>query len=97
MCKGKGCFLFKIAKYLVVIGGINWGLVGLGMLLGKMDSWNLVNIIFGSMPAIEAIIYVLVGIAAVMKIFGCKHKNCDKCANGVCPADATDVKVEEKM
>ena len=75
----------KIAKWLVIIGGVNWGLLGLGMLLGKGDSWNLVRAILGSMPAIEAIVYVLVGIAAVMKIFGCK---CNKC-KGSCATDAS--------
>jgi len=82
-CKteGKKCSSLKIAKWLLVIGGINWGLVGLGMLLGSMSSWNLVHLIFGGMPWLEGIIYVLVGIAAVMKIFGCK---CHKCTDGTC-------------
>ena len=78
----------KVAKWLVIIGGINWGLVGLGMLLNS--NWNLVHWIFSSMPAIEAIIYVLVGIAAVMKIFGCK---CKKCKDGTC---AEGMKEENK-
>lgn len=55
--------LAQIARILVIIGGINWGLVGLGMLMGS--NWNLVNLIFGSIPVLEAIIYVLVGLAAV--------------------------------
>ena len=92
MCgKCKGCGPIKIAKWLVIIGGLNWGLVGVGMLLGS--SWNLVNLIFGSMPIVEAIIYVLVGIAAVVKIFGCKCKKCDKCQGGVC---GVETKVGEK-
>ncbi len=56
----------KIACVLVVIGGINWGLVGLGMLMGKMGGWNIVNMLLGSMPTLEGIVYVLVGISAVM-------------------------------
>lgn len=82
-CKG-GCTMKRIAKWLVIIGGINWGLVGLGMLLGNAGGWNIVNMIFGTMPTLEAVIYVLVGVAAVMKIFGCK---CQKCMNGTCGAD----------
>jgi uncharacterized membrane protein YuzA (DUF378 family) len=82
MCKGKKCSSMKIAKWLLVIGGINWGIIGLGMLLGNsLDSWNLIHLIFGSMAGIEGIIYVLVGIAAIMKIFGCK---CKKCKDGTC-------------
>ncbi|MEK9181474.1 MAG: DUF378 domain-containing protein [Patescibacteria group bacterium] len=63
-------------KVLVVIGGLNWGLVGLGMLLGKMDSWNVVHMILGSMATLEAVVYLLVGVAAVMKLIGCKCKKC---------------------
>ena len=81
-CKG-GCVGNMIAKILVIIGGINWGLVGIGMLL-KSD-WNVVKMILGSIPTLEAIVYVLVGISAVMMIFGCK---CAKC-KGTC-------RVEEK-
>ena len=83
MCKGKGgCSSLKVAKWLLIIGGINWGLVGLGLLLGNsLDSWNLVHMIFGRMAGLEGIIYVLVGIAAIMKIFGCK---CHKCKDGTC-------------
>lgn len=85
VCKG-GCMMGKIAKILVIVGGVNWGLIGLGMLMGNAG-WNVVNMIFGTMPTLEAIIYVLVGVAAVMKIFGCK---CHKCMNGSCG-------VEQKM
>lgn len=78
-CHGK-CGTSKIAWYLVLIGGINWGLVGAGMLMGS--SWNLVNMLLGGMPTIEAIVYLLVGISAVVSIFGCKCKKCkEACAS----------------
>jgi len=85
-CKdGKcSCLVGKLVKILVIVGGLNWGLVGLGMLFGSMSSWNLVSMIFGSMPMIEAIVYLLVGVAAVMSIFGCK---CKVCKDGVCVAE----------
>ncbi|MES2416405.1 MAG: DUF378 domain-containing protein [Patescibacteria group bacterium] len=70
-----------IAKILVIIGGINWGLVGAGMLMGSMNNWNVVNILLGGMPMIEAIVYVLVGVSAVVMIFGCRCKKCmENCA-----------------
>ena len=81
---GCKCLTAKIAGILVIVGGVNWGLVGLGMLLGSASSWNLVSMLFGSMPMIEAIVYLLVGVAAVMAIFGCK---CHKCKDGVCAVD----------
>ena len=96
MCKNCSCVGMIIAKVLVIIGGVNWGLVGLGMLLGKADGWNVVKMIFGSMPVLEGIIYVLVGIGALMMIFGCK---CGKCKDGVCASctPKEEVKMEGNM
>lgn len=53
----------QISKILVIIGGLNWGLVGLGNLMGS--DWNVVNMILGSIPTLEAIVYVLVGLSAI--------------------------------
>ncbi len=75
MCKCHGrCTTSKIGWALVLIGGINWGLVGIGMLMGS--NLNIVNMILGSWPMFEAIIYLLVGISAVVLVFGCKCKKC---------------------
>jgi uncharacterized membrane protein YuzA (DUF378 family) len=51
-----------ICFVLVVIGGINWGLVGLLNI-------NLVQGIFGFIPGIARIIYILIGIAAGYMIY----------------------------
>lgn len=64
-----------IACVLVTIGALNWGLLGLGQLLGSGD-WNVVHMILGSMPVVENIVYVLVGVAGVMKIVGAKLCPC---------------------
>jgi len=42
-----------IALLLLVIGGINWGLIG-------AFDYNLVNALFGFLPALESLIYILV-------------------------------------
>jgi len=49
--------LKKTALILVIIGGLNWGLVGL------LD-FDLVSAIFGVMSVISRIVYVLVGLSA---------------------------------
>jgi uncharacterized membrane protein YuzA (DUF378 family) len=90
-CGGGMCTVGKISKILLIIGGLNWGLMGLGMLLGKGDAWNIVRMVLGSMPTLEAIVYLLVGIAAVGKLFGCK---CKKCMGGTC---AVEGKTEGQM
>ena len=63
--------LHMLAFVLLVIGGLNWLLVGL-------FSWD-VGMLFGGMDAIVSkIIYVLVGLAAIYEIF--VHKStCKMC------------------
>ena len=51
----------KIALVLIVIGAINWGLVGI-------FNFNLVDTIFGAMSIISRIIYILVGISGLWAI-----------------------------
>lgn len=51
----------KIALVLIIIGAINWGLIG-------FFSFNLVDAIFGSMSVISRIIYALVGISGLWGI-----------------------------
>ena len=47
-----------IALVLIVIGGLNWGLVG-------VFSFDLVAAIFGDMSALSRIVYVIIGISAI--------------------------------
>ena len=50
-----------IALVLIIIGAINWGLVGI-------FNFNLVDAIFGAMSIISRIIYILVGISGLWAI-----------------------------
>lgn len=50
------------ALALVIIGGLNWGLVG-------AFDYNLVDSILGKGSALSRIVYVVVGIAAVYMIY----------------------------
>ena len=56
-----------VALALVVIGGINWGLVGAGEFADA--NWNVVNIILADFPNVEAIVYLLVGLAALYELY----------------------------
>lgn len=51
----------KIALVLIIIGAINWGLVGI-------FNFNLVDTIFGVMSWFSRIIYILVGISGLWGI-----------------------------
>ncbi|HEY0053696.1 MAG TPA: DUF378 domain-containing protein [Caulobacteraceae bacterium] len=46
---------------LVIVGGINWGLIGLA-------DFNLVEAIFGEGPGLTRVIYILVGVSAVWQL-----------------------------
>ena len=51
----------KIALALMVIGAINWGLIGL-------FKFNLVELLFGDMTVLSRIVYSLVGVAGLWGI-----------------------------
>ncbi|PID84547.1 DUF378 domain-containing protein [Candidatus Gracilibacteria bacterium] len=53
--------LCYISRILVIVGALNWGLVG-------AFDFNLVNTLFGSLPVLEKIVYIVVGLAALMEI-----------------------------
>jgi len=57
-------YLSLVGTLLVVVGALNWGLVGLSGLLGY-PSWNLVEMLLGSMPVLANLVYVLVGVAGL--------------------------------
>lgn len=50
-----------IVLALIVIGAINWGLIGL-------FNFNLVTYIFGDMQAISRLVFALVGIAGIWSL-----------------------------
>lgn len=59
-----------VAFILLIVGGLNWGLSAFGM--------NLVNMLLGSWPMVERIVYLLVGASAVYELI--THKdNCKEC------------------
>lgn len=56
-------FLGMIAGVLTVVGALNWGLIGIGVFLNR--DLNVVRMVVGTVPAAEAIVYILVGLGAV--------------------------------
>ena len=53
--------LEKIALVFTIIGGINWGLVGI-------FDYNLVEAIFGAGSVVTRIIYIIVAVSALINI-----------------------------
>ncbi|MDO8522242.1 MAG: DUF378 domain-containing protein [bacterium] len=65
--------LHTVAFILLIVGGLNWGLTAIG--------FNVVNMIVGSWPIVEQIIYILVGVAAIYEVVTHKQ-NCKDCGSG---------------
>jgi hypothetical protein len=55
------------------VGALNWGLMGL-------FDFNMVNIIVGSWPMVEKLVYILVGVSAVYVL--ATHKSDCKICGG---------------
>lgn len=53
-----------VAMGLLIVGGINWGLIG-------FFGFDLVAAIFGPMSVVSRIVYALVGLSAIYTIFSC--------------------------
>ncbi len=60
--------LGKLAWVLVVVGALNWGLVG------GFD-FNLVEKLVGKWPVVVKVVYVLVGLSALVSLFGLGKKS----------------------
>lgn len=68
--------LHTIAFILVVVGGVNWGLVGIN------SSYNLVAMLLGGFPVVEQVVYILVGLSAIY-LAATHKKDCRTCSAGV--------------
>lgn len=55
-------YLEKVALWLTIIGGLNWGLIGL-------FNFNLVGALFGELSLLSRIVYILVGLSAIWLIY----------------------------
>lgn len=63
--------MHSITFWLLVIGGVNWLLVGI-------IGWDIGNLFGGQGAIISKIIYILVGLSALYEVF--THKNrCKEC------------------
>ena len=54
-------YMYNIAYALIIIGALNWGLVG-------FFKFDLVAALFGDMTALTRLTYALVGLAAVVHL-----------------------------
>jgi len=76
----KYCTFGSIFYALMVVGAINWGLVGLGWLVGSGADWNVVHALLSKWMTVEGVVYVLVGLGGVWGLISYKE-----CCAGMCP------------
>ncbi|MEI8062168.1 MAG: DUF378 domain-containing protein [bacterium] len=69
--------LHAVTFILLVIGGLNWLLIGIN------PSWDLVAMLLGAGSTLARIVYILVGLSAVVEIAG--HKSSCKCCTVSAP------------
>lgn len=50
-----------ITLVLLVVGGLNWGLVGAFQV-------DLVKLLFGAVPILQNLVYILVGVSAIVQL-----------------------------
>ena len=55
-------WISKISLILMIVGGLNWGLVG-------VFNFDLVAFLFGSVGVLTRIIYILIGLSALWMLF----------------------------
>lgn len=65
------CGIHRAAWVLVLVGAVNWGLVGL-------FDFNLVEAILGQWDVVMRIVYVLVGLSAIAMLAMSSCKACKK-------------------
>jgi uncharacterized membrane protein YuzA (DUF378 family) len=58
-----------LAYWLLVIGGLNWLLVG-------VFGWDISRWLGGQEGIVSRVIYIVVGVSAIISLFGCKKCNC---------------------
>lgn len=59
--------MWHLIKILLIIGGLNLGLVGLGLFIGK--NLNFIDLLSAFYPSLPAIIYSVIGLFAIFAIF----------------------------
>jgi uncharacterized membrane protein YuzA (DUF378 family) len=80
--------LHMVAFLLLVGGGLNWGLVGL-------FDFNLVTMLLGSMPVLEKLVYILVGVSAVYIAVGTTVvRTLESWANNLKPSGSTNLFIQ---
>lgn len=57
----------SVARFFLIVGGLNWGLVGLGSFIDK--DLNFIKLLSAYYADLPAILYILMAVSAIYLIF----------------------------
>ncbi len=81
MYNSKCCSDFMcILHTVVVIGALNWLLVGLAGFFGGGANWDVVQLVLGGTSYGPAIVYTIIGVAGILDVIGWIMHKCEMCA-----------------
>jgi len=63
----KYTILDTISFILAIIGGLNWGLVGIN------EQWNIVHMLLQNYSVAERIVYIIIGLASLWAVYALVH------------------------
>ena len=58
-----------LAKILVIIGGLELGILGVGKIINSSKDLNIIELFRNFHPLLPTILYLLIGISAIVLIF----------------------------
>ena len=61
-------YIPTFAMVIIILGALNWGLVGLGAYAGGQN-WNVIELLFKSWPEVINLVYLVIGIAGVWALY----------------------------
>ncbi|MEI6352544.1 MAG: DUF378 domain-containing protein [Candidatus Nomurabacteria bacterium] len=61
--------MHHLAKIFVIIGGLNLGILGVGKLIGTKNDLNMIELFHSFYPLLPTILYLIIGLAAIVLIF----------------------------
>ena len=66
---------YKIGKIVTIIGGLNWGLIGVTNLFGRhFDLVEYIGYDLLNVPEVSYVIYTIVGFAALVMLVGLMNR-----------------------
>jgi len=61
-------FIPTLAMIIIILGALNWGMIGLGEFMGGQN-WNVIAHIFDQWPEVLFTAYIVIGVSGAWALF----------------------------